>query len=238
MLLIDSCSSQLLYFLESNWPLSGSLRQFLKTVEVKMPTAERCFCWFHYLSKVLKWPLVLLTPLICSVSRALHLGFYVFLPLSGELSVQAAFSHTKPEQHIVVLCCFFLVLPWILCCDSQWLPLFLSVNHPFPPTYLSCSHWVGGWSMSHHALDKLEGGQDDRYGWGIFISPCRRNMFIFCLEVAMWIRTLLVNNNKYIYLEFGGDSIHTVDKTQRLLDTIVQREETQTALALRCFFNR
>lgn len=48
-----------------------------------------------------------------------------------------------------------------------------------------------------------------------------------------------MNNNKYIYLEFGGgDSIHTVDKTQRLLDAIVQREETHSALALRCFFNR
>lgn len=54
------------------------------------------------MSKVLKWLLVRLMPPICSISRVLHLGFFGFLPLSGQLSTPAAFSHTS-QQHIIII---------------------------------------------------------------------------------------------------------------------------------------
>lgn len=32
--------------------------------------------------------------------------------------------------------------------------------------------------MSHHALDKLEGGQDDRYGWVFYISMQAKHVYL------------------------------------------------------------
>lgn len=49
-------------------------------------------------------------PPICSISRVLHSGSFGFLPLSGQLSTPAAFSHTSQQPIIVIIGSFFFFL--------------------------------------------------------------------------------------------------------------------------------
>lgn len=56
--------------------------------------------------------------------------------------------------------------------------------------------------MSHHALDKLEGGQDDRYGEGFFYISMPGLHDCLLLVGSHVNKDSFVKNDKDIYLEF------------------------------------
>lgn len=149
------------------------------------------------------------------------------------------------QSYIVATHCYlvFFLVDFFLPFDESCV-VILSVCLSFSPSttvfHLPTYHERTRWEVGACRTTRWTNWRVDRMTDMVrdfFMSPCRGYMFIFCLHVAMWIKTLFSEQwQKTFTLNFGGGgSIHSAVDVTLLLQTIVQREKTFCPYTARLF---
>lgn len=183
---------------------------------------------------------------ICSVSPMLHLGLLGFLPLSGQLSTPAAFSHTS-WQHIVFI--FLFIYIFLLDCSlpfDETCVVILSGCLSFSPStiifHLPTYHVHTGWEFGACRTKRWTNWRVDSMTdmvRNFFISPCRGCMFIFRLHVAMWIKTLFCKQwQRHLPWISGGFHSHCCWRNSTAANHCAYKERKHSVLTLGCYFYR
>lgn len=176
---------------------------------------------------------------ICSVSRVLHLGFFGFLPLSGQLPTLAAFSHRSNTLLLFLLVDFSLPFDEscvvILCGCLSFSPSTIIFHLP---TYHVHTRWEVGacrtTRWTNWRVDRMTDMVRD-----FFISPCRGYMFVFCLYVAMWIKTRFCEQwKRHLPWISGGFQSPCCWRNSAAANHCACKERKHFVLTLRGYFYR
>lgn len=130
---------------------------------------------------------------------------------------------------------YFFAFWWILCCDSQHCLSFSPSTIIFHlPTYHVRAGWEVGACRTNWRVDRMTDMVRN-----FFISPCRGFMFIFCLHVAMWIKTPFCKQwQRLLPWILGGFHSHCCWRNSTAANHCAYKERKHSVLTLGCYFYR